>query len=77
MIVWNELSDHKLFRIEQQGLPVFSIKRVMASNKFIFKTSKNVTLLTVNDLNSFKFTLLHLLDCVDDDFSGQTDSLQL
>jgi hypothetical protein len=55
---------------------VYSIKRVITSNKLIINThEKGVKVLTINDLKSNKYSLQHILD--NNDKMSYSDSLGL
>jgi hypothetical protein len=74
LILWNEKTDQLLEKICDGR--VISIKRVMTANIFIIKTGKGLEVVTINDLDSLKFSVLHLLDA--EEFVWNfTDSLQL
>ena len=56
--------------------PIDSIKRVISTDNYILrKRNDGLKLLTINDLESKKFTVEHLLDVKD--FYNFTDSLQV
>jgi hypothetical protein len=74
LTLWNEKTDQQLSKICDGR--VISIKRVLAANIFIIKTGKGLELVTINDLDSLKFSVQHLLDA--EEFVWNfTDSLQL
>jgi hypothetical protein len=74
LILWNEETDQVLSKICDGR--VISIKRVLTANIFIIKTGKGLEVVTINDLDSLKFSVLHLLDA--EEFVWNfTDSLQL
>lgn len=78
LIVWNEQSNQQLFEIEDCGSRVSSIKRLGATTNYFIKTSEYVTFLTIEDLNSSQYTLLHLLAFSNKtDITELTDSMQL
>ena len=62
LVVWNEQTGQQLIQICDDN--VFSIKRVLNSNKFIINTArgKGVKVLTMNDFKSNQYSLKHLLD---------------
>jgi hypothetical protein len=65
LILWNEQTDQLLYKICSDDR-VFSIKRVLTTNNYIIKTEKDgVKVLTINDLESFKFSVQHLLDAIE------------
>jgi hypothetical protein len=50
----------------------------MTSNNYVIKTSKDgVKIVTINDFESLKFSVQHLLDAKDYDWKNFCDSLQL
>jgi hypothetical protein len=74
LILWNEKTDQQLSKICDGR--VISIKRVLTANTFIIKTGKGLEVVTINDLDSLKFSVLHLLDA-EESVWNFTDSLQL
>jgi hypothetical protein len=63
LILWNEQTDQLLSEICGGG--ACSIKRVITTNNYLIKTHDGVKVVTINDLNSKKFSLKHLLDAKD------------
>ena len=55
---------------------MLSIKRVITTNNYVIKTDEGVKVVTINELESFKFSVQHLLDAKED-LVNFTDSLQL
>jgi hypothetical protein len=74
LILWNEHTDQLLSKICDDT--VWSIKRVMTTNNYVIKTDEGVKVVTINELEPFKFSVQHLLDARED-WSNLTDSLQL
>jgi hypothetical protein len=60
LILWNEQTDQLLSKICNGG--VYSIKRVLTTNNCIIKTYSEVKVVTINDFESLKFSVRHLLD---------------
>ena len=73
LILWNEQTDHLLFKICDDV--VTSIKRVLTTNNYVFKTYKGVKVVTINDSVPQKFSIQHLLDAESKNYYN--DSLQL
>jgi hypothetical protein len=75
VILWNEQTDQLLSKIFDER--VFSIKRVLTTNNYIIMTKINgVKVVTINDLESLKFSVQHLLDTIEL-FWNYSDNLQL
>ena len=75
LILWNEQTDQLLSKICDDS--VFSIKRFLTANNYAIKTKYNgVMVVTINDLESFKFSVQHLLDTIEW-LGNYSDSLQL
>jgi hypothetical protein len=65
LILWNEHRSQQLSEIYYY-YGVFSIKRVMTTNNYVFKTqNEGVKVVTINDFESFKFTTKDFLDAKD------------
>jgi hypothetical protein len=65
LILWNEQTDQLLSKISDND-GVFSVKRVLTTNNYIIKTENDgVKVVTINDLESFKFSVQHLLDAIE------------
>jgi hypothetical protein len=76
LILWNEQTDQLLSKICSDDT-VYSIKRVLTTNNYIIKTDNSgVKVVTINDLESLKFSVQHLLDTIEW-FGNLSDSLQL
>jgi hypothetical protein len=74
LILWNEKIDQVVSKICDGR--VISIKRVLTANTFIIKTGKGLEVVTIKDLDSFKFSVQHLSNA--EEFVWNfTDSLQL
>ena len=74
LILWNEQTDQLLLEICDDS--VFSIKRVLTTNNYIIKTENDgVKVVTINDLESLKFSVQHLLEARE--LFNYSDSLQL
>ena len=57
---------------------MFSIKKVLTANCYLIKTYRDgVKILTIENLEAQKFSLKLFLEVDKEDFSTQTDSIQL
>ena len=63
LILWNEQTDQQLSKIFDDAL--LSIKRVLTTNNYIFKSTSGVEVVTINDFEPLKFSVHHLLDAAD------------
>jgi hypothetical protein len=76
LILWNEQTDQLLSKICSDDR-LFSIKRVLTTNNYIIKTDNSgVKVVTINDLESLKFSVQHLLEAREW-YWNYSDSLQL
>jgi hypothetical protein len=64
LIAWNEKKDQMLFKISKDE--AFSIKRALTTKSFIVKTGEGgVKVLTIDDLETKKFSIKPLLEAKD------------